>query len=88
MGGYITARGGQCKPNGKPGAFAPGSQYGLRDETEIAQISQPSPFLITTGRTMWSGAEQPAVSQTFRTAVQGDVMVRPVLISKSQGWDI
>ena len=35
-----------------------------------------------------SGAEQPAVSQTFRTAVQGDVMVRPVLISKSQGWDI
>jgi len=35
-----------------------------------------------------SGADQPAVSQTFRTAVQGDVMVRPVVISKSQGWDI
>ena len=35
-----------------------------------------------------TGADQPAVSQTFRTAVQGDVMVRPVLISKSQGWDI
>ena len=35
-----------------------------------------------------TGADQPAVSQTFRTAVQGDVMVRPVVISKSQGWDI
>ena len=35
-----------------------------------------------------SGAEQPAVSQTFRTAVQGDVMIRSVVISKSQGWDI
>jgi len=35
-----------------------------------------------------SGAEQPAMSQTFRTAVQGDVMVRPVVITKSQGWDI
>jgi uncharacterized membrane protein YphA (DoxX/SURF4 family) len=35
-----------------------------------------------------SGAEQPAMSQTFRTAVQGDVMVRPVVIKKSQGWDI
>jgi len=34
------------------------------------------------------GAEQPAMSQTFRTAVQGDVMVRPVVITKSQGWDI
>ena len=33
------------------------------------------------------GAEQPAMSQTFRTAVQGDVMVRPVVITKSQGWD-
>ena len=35
-----------------------------------------------------SGSEQPAMSQTFRTAVQGDVMVRPVVITKSQGWDI
>ena len=35
-----------------------------------------------------TGADQPAVSQTFRTAVQGDVMVRPVVITKSQGWDI
>ena len=35
-----------------------------------------------------SGAEQPAASQTFRTAVQGDVMIRSVVISKSQGWDI
>ncbi len=35
-----------------------------------------------------NGAEQPAMSQTFRTAVQGDAMVRPVVIKKSQGWDI
>ena len=35
-----------------------------------------------------SGAEQPAASETFRTAVQGDVMIRSVVISKSQGWDI
>ena len=35
-----------------------------------------------------SGIEQPAMSQTFRTAVQGDAMVRPVVIKKSQGWDI
>ena len=35
-----------------------------------------------------SGAEQPAVSQTFRTAVQGDAMVRSVVIKKNQGWDI
>ena len=35
-----------------------------------------------------SGAEQPAMSQTFQTAVQGDVMIRSVVISKSQGWDI
>jgi hypothetical protein len=29
------------------------------------------------------------VSQTFRTAVQADAMVRPaVVIKKSQGWDI
>ena len=35
-----------------------------------------------------SGAEQPAMSQTFRAAVQDDVMIRPVVITKSQGWDI
>jgi hypothetical protein len=29
-----------------------------------------------------------AVSQTFRTAVPGDVIVKPVVIKKSQGWDI
>jgi uncharacterized membrane protein YphA (DoxX/SURF4 family) len=34
-----------------------------------------------------SGTE-PVMSQTFRTAVQGDTMVRPVVIKKSQGWDI
>ena len=29
------------------------------------------------------------MSQTFRTAVQADAMVRPVVvIKKSQGWDI
>jgi len=34
-------------------------------------------------------ADQLAVSQTFRTAVQADAMVRPaVVIKKSQGWDI
>ena len=33
-------------------------------------------------------AQQMTVSQTFRTAVQGDAMVRPVVIKKSQGWDI
>ena len=35
-----------------------------------------------------NGAGQPVVSQTFHTAVQGDAMVRPVMIKKSQGWDI
>ena len=35
-----------------------------------------------------NGAGQTVVSQTFRTAVQGDAMVRPVVIKKSQGWDI
>jgi hypothetical protein len=35
------------------------------------------------------GSEQLTVSQTFRTAVQADAMVRPaVVIKKSQGWDI
>jgi hypothetical protein len=35
------------------------------------------------------GADQLTVSQTFRTAVQADAMVRPaVVIKKSQGWDI
>ncbi len=34
-------------------------------------------------------ADQFTVSQTFRTAVQADAMVRPaVVIKKSQGWDI
>jgi uncharacterized membrane protein YphA (DoxX/SURF4 family) len=35
-----------------------------------------------------SGAEQSVASQTFRTAVQADAMVRSVTIKKSQGWDI
>ena len=34
-------------------------------------------------------ADQLSVSQTFRTNVQTDAMVRPaVVIKKSQGWDI
>jgi uncharacterized membrane protein YphA (DoxX/SURF4 family) len=28
------------------------------------------------------------VSQTYRTAVQQDAMVKPVVFKKSQGWDI
>jgi uncharacterized membrane protein YphA (DoxX/SURF4 family) len=35
-----------------------------------------------------NGAGHSVVSQTVRTAVQGDAMVRPVVIKKSQGWDI
>lgn len=31
---------------------------------------------------------EPAVSQTLRAAAQGDAMVKPVVIKKSQGWDI
>jgi len=34
------------------------------------------------------GGDETAVSQTFRTAVQGDAMVKSVVIKKSQGWDI
>lgn len=33
-------------------------------------------------------ASQFTVSQTYRTAVQPDAMVKPVVIKKSQGWDI
>jgi uncharacterized membrane protein YphA (DoxX/SURF4 family) len=33
-------------------------------------------------------ASQFAVSQTYRTAVQQDAMVKPVVFKKSQGWDI
>lgn len=33
-------------------------------------------------------ASQLAVSQTYRTAVQQDAMVKPVVFKKSQGWDI
>jgi uncharacterized membrane protein YphA (DoxX/SURF4 family) len=31
---------------------------------------------------------QTMVSQTYRTAIQGDTMVKPVALKKSQGWDI
>ncbi len=33
-------------------------------------------------------ASQLTVSQTYRTAVQQDAMVKPVVFQKSQGWDI
>jgi hypothetical protein len=36
-----------------------------------------------------SNRGDPAVaSQTYRTAVQADTMVKPVVFKKSQGWDI
>jgi len=34
------------------------------------------------------GDAQFTVSQTFRTAAQEDGMVKPIVIKKSQGWDI
>jgi uncharacterized membrane protein YphA (DoxX/SURF4 family) len=34
------------------------------------------------------GGDASAASQTFRTAIQGDTMVKSVIIKKSQGWDI
>jgi len=33
-------------------------------------------------------AQQLTVSQTFRTTVQADQMIKPVVFKKSQGWDI
>ena len=33
-------------------------------------------------------AQQFAVSQTFRTTVQADQMIKPVVFKKSQAWDI
>ena len=33
-------------------------------------------------------AQQFTVSQTFRTTVQDDPMIKPVVFKKSQGWDI
>jgi hypothetical protein len=34
------------------------------------------------------GGDQFVVSQTYRTAVQAETMVKPVVFKKSQGWDI
>jgi len=34
------------------------------------------------------GGDESALSQTLRTAVQGDAMVRSIIVRKSQGWDI
>jgi len=34
------------------------------------------------------GGDQLIAMQTYRTAVQADAMVKPVVFKKSQGWDI
>ena len=34
------------------------------------------------------GGDQVIATQTYRTAVQADAMVKPVVFKKSQGWDI
>jgi len=34
------------------------------------------------------GGDQLMVSQTFRTAAPADTTIRPVILKKSQGWDI
>jgi hypothetical protein len=34
------------------------------------------------------GGDVMTASQTYRTAVQGDTMVKPIIFKKSQGWDI
>ena len=35
-----------------------------------------------------SDTEHVTISQTFRTTVQADQMIKPVIFKKSQGWDI
>ena len=34
------------------------------------------------------GGDQFTVSHTYRTSAQSDAMVRPIIVKKSQGWDI
>jgi uncharacterized membrane protein YphA (DoxX/SURF4 family) len=40
------------------------------------------------GHVISSRGDQAISSQTYRTAVQADTMVKPVVFKKSQGWDI
>ena len=40
------------------------------------------------GHVISSRGDQAITSQTYRTAVQADTMVKPVILKKSQGWDI
>ncbi len=42
----------------------------------------------TVGHAISHRVDEGALSQTLRTAVQGDAMVKSVIIPKSQGWDI
>ena len=40
------------------------------------------------GHAISNRGDQPVAGQTYRTAVQADVMVKPVVFTKGQGWDI
>ena len=40
------------------------------------------------GHVISNRGDQVISSQTYRTAVQADTMVKPVVFKKSQGWDI
>jgi uncharacterized membrane protein len=40
------------------------------------------------GHVISSRGDQAISSQTYRTAVQAETMVKPVVFKKSQGWDI
>src|SRR5690349_2009949 len=42
----------------------------------------------TVGHAITHRGDESALSQTLRTAVQGDAMVKSIIIKKSQGWDI
>jgi uncharacterized membrane protein YphA (DoxX/SURF4 family) len=40
------------------------------------------------GHAISNRGDQAVASQTYRTAVQADAMVKPVVFKQSQGWDI
>ena len=40
------------------------------------------------GHVISNRGDEAVASQTYRTAVQADVMVKPVVFTKGQGWDI
>lgn len=40
------------------------------------------------GHVISNRGDQAVAGQTYRTAVQGDGMVKPVVFTKGQGWDI